>query len=79
MKHKDKEETNLQEGLILSSKKRAELYKNLSDELIDDWFGQSSRLSREDFINQLSRTANQYLTPHAVRQLIRNKIKELNL
>ncbi len=47
--------------------------------MINDWFGNNTDLTKDDFMTKLSKTAEKYLMAYSLRILIRKKAKELNL
>ena len=55
------------------------MFDAISEDIIDEWFGSNSRLSKEDFMKVLSDNADKHLTPSSLRQLVRKKAIELNV
>lgn len=55
------------------------MFSAISEEIIDVWFGAQSRMSKEDFMATLSNSADKYLTTSSLRQIVRKKVKEMNL
>lgn len=51
-KHKELYEPEVPEAfLIQTEEERKKIYNEISDEIINNWFGNSKSLSKDDFIN----------------------------
>lgn len=47
--------------------------------MLNEWFSKETVLTKDDFITRLLKSADKYLRPHALRILVRRKVKDLNL